>query len=233
MSADESLIPKHGGYRKLKTFQLAELIYDVTVLFCDKYIDRRSRTHDQMVQAARSGRQNIAEGSVDSATSRKIELKLTGVARGSLEELCLDYQDFLRQRELPEWPPKCPELQRFKALRCVALNEFRAWVADEVEKVARSRTRTETRTDTDKHRQVSTDYAVASSVRASPCPSVSPKDLPAVLAANGALSLLNLCIYLLGRQLSAQAAAFEKEGGFTERLYRVRLQRRREERESG
>lgn len=92
------LIPKHGGYRKLKSFQLAQLVYDVTVRFCDKYIDRRSRTHDQMVQAARSGVQNIAEGSQASATSKKTELKLTQVARASLEELKLDYEDFLRQR---------------------------------------------------------------------------------------------------------------------------------------
>ena len=102
------LIPLHGGYRKLKTFQLGQLIYDVTVRFCDHYIEKRSRTHDQMVQAARSGVQNIAEGSQDSGTSKKIELKLTNIARGSLEELRLDYEDFLRQRELPQWPPEHP-----------------------------------------------------------------------------------------------------------------------------
>ena len=71
------LLFPHGGYRKMKSFQIAELVYDVTVRFCDRYINKRSRTHDQMVQAARSGVQNIAEGSQDSATSKKIELKLT------------------------------------------------------------------------------------------------------------------------------------------------------------
>ena len=76
---EESLIPKHGGYRRLKSFQIAQLTYDVTVRFCDRYIDRRSRTHDQMVQAARSGVQNIAEGSQVSGTSKKMELKLTNV----------------------------------------------------------------------------------------------------------------------------------------------------------
>jgi len=101
----ESLIPKHGGYRKLKSFQLAQLVYDVTVRFCDRYVERRSRTHDQMVQAARSGVQNIAEGSQASGTSKKTELKLTNVARASLEELRLDYEDFLRQRGLPLWAP--------------------------------------------------------------------------------------------------------------------------------
>ena len=98
------LIPKHGGYRNLKGFQVAQVVYDLTVRFCDRYIDKRSRTHDQMVQAARSGVQNIAEGSMASATSKKTELKLTNVARASLEELRLDYEDFLRQRALPIWP---------------------------------------------------------------------------------------------------------------------------------
>jgi len=97
------LIPKHGGYRKLRSFQTAQVVYDATVIFCNRFIDKRSRTHDQMVQAARSGVQNIAEGSMASATSKKMELKLTGVARASLEELLLDYQDFLRQRGLRLW----------------------------------------------------------------------------------------------------------------------------------
>jgi four helix bundle protein len=94
----DPLLPKHGGYRKLKSFRLAQLIYDVTVRFCERYVDKKSRTIDQMVQAARSGVQNIAEGSQASGTSKKMEIKLTGVARASLEELRLDYEDFLRQR---------------------------------------------------------------------------------------------------------------------------------------
>jgi len=99
----EGLLPPHGGYRKLRSFQSAQLVYDATVLFCDRFVDKRSRTHDQMVQAARSGVQNIAEGSMASATSKKTELKLAGVARASLEELLLDYEDFLRQRGLALW----------------------------------------------------------------------------------------------------------------------------------
>ena len=102
-SSGVRLIPPHGGYQNLKSYQNAEIVYDATVRFCDKFIDRRSRTHDQMVQAARSGKQNIAEGSMASGTSKKFELKLVGVARASLEELLLDYQDFLRQRQLPLW----------------------------------------------------------------------------------------------------------------------------------
>src|SRR2546430_15458101 len=104
MSDPDKLIPLHGGYRKLKSFQVAQLAYDVTVRFCDRYVEKRSRTHDQMVQAARSGVQNIAEGSLASATSKKTELKLTNVARASLEELLLDYEDYLRQRGLELWP---------------------------------------------------------------------------------------------------------------------------------
>lgn len=112
MSEREPLLPKHGGYRKLKSFQVAQLAYDVTVRFCDRYIDRRSRTHDQMVQAARSGVQNIAEGSQVSGTSKKSELKLTNIARGSLEELRKDYEDFLRQRGLALWPGDDPPSSR-------------------------------------------------------------------------------------------------------------------------
>lgn len=99
----EKLIPQHGGFRKLKSFQLARLVYDITLRFCNRFVTTRSRTHDQMVQAARSGVQNIAEGSQASGTSKKTELKLTNVARASLEELRLDYEDFLRQHQLLKW----------------------------------------------------------------------------------------------------------------------------------
>lgn len=107
--APDRLLPRHGGYRTLRSFQTAQMVYDGTLIFCDRFISKRSRTHDQMVQAARSGVQNIAEGSVASATSKKTELKLTNVARASLEELMLDYQDFLRQRGLRLWPKDSPE----------------------------------------------------------------------------------------------------------------------------
>jgi four helix bundle protein len=117
----EPLIPKHGGYRKLKSFQISQLVYDITVRFCERYVDRFSRTVDQMVQAARSGAQNIAEGSMASGTSKKTELKLTNVARASLEELRLDYEDFLRQRGLPLLSPDHPALKRFKTKRCTSL----------------------------------------------------------------------------------------------------------------
>jgi len=116
MDNSTGLIPPHGGYRKLRSFQCAQMAYDLTVVFCGRFIDRRSRTHDQMVQAARSGVQNIAEGSMASATSKKTELKLTGVARASLEELLLDYEDFLRQRGLKLWTKDSPEALRTRTL---------------------------------------------------------------------------------------------------------------------
>lgn len=99
----EGFIPPHGGYENLLSFQKSRIVYDATVYFCDKYIDRRSRTHDQMVQAARSGKQNILEGSQASGTSRETEIKLVNVARASLEELLEDYRDFIRVRGAILW----------------------------------------------------------------------------------------------------------------------------------
>ena len=110
------IIPPHGGYRGLKSYQMAEIVHDATVVFCDRFIDRRSRTHDQMVQAARSGKQNIAEGSTASGTSKKTELKLVGVARASLEEMLLDYQDYLRQHGLPLWGKDHPQARQVRGL---------------------------------------------------------------------------------------------------------------------
>ncbi|MBI4514646.1 MAG: four helix bundle protein [Deltaproteobacteria bacterium] len=109
-------IPRHGGYKRLRSYQKAEIVYDATVYFCDHFIDRRSRTHDQMVQAARSGKQNIIEGSMASATSKETEIKLTNVARASLEELLADYRDFLRVRGGAEWPKEHAYARRLREL---------------------------------------------------------------------------------------------------------------------
>jgi four helix bundle suffix protein len=116
MSGDNSILRPHGGYRRLRSFQVTEIIYDGTVAFCNRFVDKRSRTHDQMVQAARSGRQNIAEGSRASATSSQTELRLVNVARASLDELLLDYEDFLRQRGLPVWSKDDPEARKVRAV---------------------------------------------------------------------------------------------------------------------
>jgi len=195
------LIGKHGGYRKLKSFQIAQLVYDVTVRFCNRYIDRRSRTHDQMVQAARSGVQNIAEGSQVSGTSKKMELKLTNVARASLEELRLDYEDFLRQRGLPSWDRTDPRRTDLVARRCATADEVAAWIK-EIDGQYRQNGR-----------------SIKSIESAS---SIYPG-----VAANAVLVLIGVAVSLLDRQIIAQAEAFEKEGGFTERLYRRRLNSRR------
>jgi len=110
------LIPPHGGYRDLQSYKMSEIVYDATIVFCNRFINIRSRTHDQMVQAARSGKQNIAEGSMASGTSKKTELKLIGVARASLEELLLDYEDFLRQKGLTPWTKDHPQAQAIRKL---------------------------------------------------------------------------------------------------------------------
>ena len=213
----EPLIPQHGGYRNLKSFQLAQLVYDVTVSFCDRHIDRRSRTHDQMVQAARSGVQNIAEGSQASGTSKKTELKLTNVARASLEELRLDYEDFLRQRKLPLWAWNDPRRAELIARRPACLDDVHQW-ACWAEK---------------NHGQ---DGLNGPNGQEQKTPSIqstlSTKSIPeragahAETLANGALALIAVATSLLSRQLTAQAAAFEREGGFTERLYNTRQARR-------
>jgi four helix bundle suffix protein len=113
---NEGFIPKHGGYRKLITYQKAEIIYDATVFFTNRYFRKYDRTADQMVQAARSGKQNIAEASMASGTSKETEIKLTNVARASLEELKIDYEDFLRTRQLVLWPKDHRYVARLREL---------------------------------------------------------------------------------------------------------------------
>ena len=203
----EPLIPKHGGYRKLKSFQIAQLCYDVTVRFCDRYISPRSRTHDQMVQAARSGVQNIAEGSKASGTSKKMELKLTNVASASLEELRLDYEDYLRHRRLPLWPEDDPRRAALVARRCATADAVAGWVR-EVHGL---------------DGQNGPSKRNAPSMKSMP----SSKSTYSEIAANAALVLIGVACALLDRQIAAQAAAFTEEGGFTERLYRIRTERRR------
>jgi len=178
------LIPKHGGYQNLQSYKMAEIVYDATAVFCDRFISKFSRTHDQMVQAARSGKQNIAEGSMASGTSKKTELKLVGVARASLEELLLDYQDFLRQKNLPLWGKDHPRAQQIRKL---------AWVKDKSYKTYRT-------------------YLEAS---------------PPEVAANAVVCLIHQANYLLDQQLRALEKTFLEEGGFTERLYRVRSEARK------
>ena len=210
------LVPKHGGYRKLKSFQVAQLVYDITVRFCDKYIDKRSRTHDQMVQAARSGVQNIAEGSQASATSKKMELKLTQVARASLEELKLDYEDLLRQRGLAQWERENPLRQALIDRRCQTADEVAAWV---VEVAKRSGSGGPSGQDGQRGQK-------AEASTGSMLSTLSTKTY-LELSANASLVLLAVACSLLDRQVERLAQDFENEGGFTERLYTVRTAKRR------
>ncbi|MBN1902716.1 four helix bundle protein [Candidatus Sumerlaeota bacterium] len=194
----EPLIPRHGGYRKLKTFQLAQLIYDITVRFCERYIDKRSRTYDQMVQAARSGPQNIAEGSQASGTSKKTEIKLTSVARSSLEELKLDYQDYLRHRRLELWEKTDPRRTELIQRRCKTVDDVALWIREEYQK----------------------ERAARSKMSIPSTPSRNPS-YPGITA-NAAVTLIIVTCSLLERQIQSQGDSFEKEGGFTERLYQRR-----------
>lgn len=123
-----------GGYRTTASFQTTTLIYDATHWFCERFLDSRSRMADQMVQAARSGRQNIAEGSRASATSSQTELRLVNVARASLDELLLDFGDFLRHRRGPQWPPDSPAASAVRAVPAV----FRKAQSDRSEPSGRS-----------------------------------------------------------------------------------------------
>jgi restriction system protein len=198
------LIPTHGGYRNLRSFQTTEIVYDGTVIFCDRFVSRRSRTHDQMVQAARSGRQNIAEGSMASATSKKTELKLTNVAKASLEELLLDFEDFLRQRNLPQWDKNSPQaLAVRKRYRGFAAKWFQGSDLSDLSD----------KSDVSDRFELLDPYGIA--------------DAMPEVAANTLLCLINQAIYLLKRQVEKLEQDFVEEGGFTEKLYRARTQRRR------
>ena len=112
----QNFIPPHGGYEELLSFQKARIVYDGTVQFCERFLNKRDRTVDQMVQAARSGKQNILEGSQASGTSKQTELKLMNVARASLEELLEDYRDFLRVRKQKLWDKNSREPQFVRRL---------------------------------------------------------------------------------------------------------------------
>jgi four helix bundle suffix protein len=191
-----------GGYRDLRSFQVATIIYDATVAFCDRFIDKRSRTTDQMVQAARSGRQNIAEGSRASASSSQTELRLINVARASLDELLLDYEDFLRQRRLPLWDKNAPQA---RAVRGLAHASNRA-----------NENATNPTNPSDQPAQ-----AVAfGSYAAWLC-----HQDPAIVA-NAMICLIHQANYLLDHQITALEREFVQDGGYTERLAAARIAER-------
>lgn len=204
------LIPTHGGYRNLKSFQVAQLAYDVTVRFCNRYIGKYTRTHDQMVQAARSGVQNIAEGSMASATSKKTELKLTNVARASLEELRLDYEDFLRQRGFALWARDDSRRAELVARRPKSADEVANWARD-----VRGWNGQDGRRGQNGQLPKSPETRSTQSTKSTP-------STYAEISANGVLTLIAVASSLLARQIATLETSFLEEGGFTEKLYRAR-----------
>ncbi|MDO3377697.1 four helix bundle suffix domain-containing protein [Geoalkalibacter halelectricus] len=204
----QGFIPPHGGYRNLLSYRKAEIVYDATVWFCNRYVDRRSRTHDQMVQAARSGKQNIIEGSQASGTSKETEIKLTNVARASLEELLADYCDFLRVRGKPRWEKDSKE-------------------AVYVRRLGRQKPGTDRTNGTDGKRTLPESHPSPESY-ATYKPFIETR--PPEVVANIIICLIHQANYLLDRQLSQLETAFLQEGGLRERMTRARLQERNRQR---
>ena len=198
---DSPLLP-HGGYRKLRSYKVAEAVYDATVVFCRRFYAQDRRMSGQMVQAARSGVRNISEGSGAAATSRKSEMKLTNVARASLsDELLRDYESFLVQNGLRVWPKDSREAL---AMRARLASDH----APDLPPAPAGRVRLQGLAGLSEFVE-----------RAAP-----------ELAANAMVCVVNQAAYLLKRQLESQGQTFVESGGFTEKLYGARSQGRRSDR---
>jgi four helix bundle suffix protein len=241
MADSQGFIPPHGGYMDLVSYQKAVIVYDATVQFCARYIGKRDRTHDQMVQAARSGKQNIIEGSMASAVSKKTEITLTNVARASLEELLEDYRDFLRSRRAPVWSKDSKEALYVRRLSREATPGPRKHGTYGTN---------ETNRTTTADAAPSTDPAPSTDARpvpdASPVshsshpshPSHSPYDIfrpfietrPPEVAANIIICLIHQTNYLLDQQIRQLEKAFIEHGGLSEAMTRARLAERDKQR---
>jgi restriction system protein len=205
MNSPESPFLPHGGYRKLRSYKVAEAVYDATVVFCRRFYAQDHRMSDQMVQAARSGVRNISEGSGAAATSRKSEMKLTNVARASLsDELLRDYESFLVQNGLRVWPKDSREALAMRARLA-------------------------------KDDAPGLPPATASQVRLRGLAGLSEfvERAAPELAANAMVCVVNQAAYLLKRQLESQGQTFVGSGGFTERLYAARTQGRMSDTSAG
>jgi len=198
-----------GGYRNTASFQTATLIYDATYWFCEKFMDPHSRTFDQMIQAARSGRQNIAEGSRFAATSSQTELRLLNTARSSLEELLLDYEDFLRHRHLPQWSPESQEARTVRSL------------ATQLRRTAKNEDPSDPSDPSDSSNPPSLSYQEQWALYA---PWLEHPE--AATRANAIICLIHQANYLLDQQITALEQAFIEEGGYSEQLATARLQQR-------
>lgn len=182
IAMEEKLIRRTGNYRKLLSYQKAEVIYEMTYYFCQRFLQKGDRTVDQMVQAARSGKQNIIEGSAASATSAKTEIKLVNVAKASLQELVEDYIDYLRTRGHRQWEEGSKEWTAMRALG-----------------------------------REHNDAAFFMNL----CETRPPETI-----ANMAIILINQADYLLFKQLERLEKDFIEQGGFSERMMRVRKEKR-------
>ena len=213
MTEPEPLIPKHGGHRKLKSFRTAKLVHDVTALFCERYLDPQSPACEQMMLAAERGAHEIAEGSQASEVSKKTEMKLTGLARDSLDELRRDYEAFLQQHELLLWDAEDPRRAELIARRPTCLQEVMGWVHRVEENNGQDGPHEQ---DHQKEEQSTQSIQSMSSIHGRPAPH-------AEAMANGALALINLAFSRLDRQMAAQSRAVDHEARTAERLRRRRL----------
>jgi four helix bundle suffix protein len=217
----EGFIPPHGGYHNLLSYRKAEIVYDATVFFCERYIDRFSRTRDQMVQAARSGKQNIVEGSMASGTSKESEIKLTNVARASLEELLADYRDFLRTGGLRLWDKGSREAVFVRGL------------GRQGQRQGHGTNGTSGTDETYEKPDVHTSHGSYPSHSSHNSPETYETYRPFIetrppeVVANIIICLIHQANYLLDRQLAQLEKAFIKEGGLRERMTRTRLEARK------
>ena len=192
------------GYKNLLVYRLAIPIYDLTVVFCDRYINKRSRTHDQMIQAARSGKQNVSEGSLE--RSLKSYIKLVGVARGSFGELLEDYLDFLRQRNLPIWDKNDPRILKIRRMN-------QAYTPNEPNKAYKANMANQAY----KANMANMPYQANKPNQAYQAYLKNPESF-----ANLMVTLLNKENYLLDQFLRSLEEKFVEEGGYTENLARKR-----------
>lgn len=206
-----AILAPSGGYEKLVSYKVAKLLYAVTVRFVDRYIPAGSRTADQMEQAARSGERNIGEGSKISATTKKLEMNLTSVARASIDELRKDYEAFLEQRNLPLWEPMDPRRKELSNLRAKDADEVARWIRAVWEREEEQRMQAVERPRTARTPNTVKDRAYAE------------------ISANVGQTLCRIALHLLDKQVESQARTFEKEGGFSERLYKVRSEMKRQQ----
>lgn len=181
----EKFIPIHGGYKNLLSYQKSVIVYDATVYFCKRFISKRDRTYDQMIQAARSGKQNIIEGSMASATSKGTEIKLTNVARASLEELLEDYRDFSRTHKIEEW-----SIEHSYANRLRMLNRIPDATYETFKKGI--------------------------------------ENAEPAICVNVIIGLIKVTNKLLDKQIARLEKDFVKDGGLRERMFRARLNERKD-----